>query len=53
MSKQAAYKLAHGALNVVWEKLKTLNFLGMRHARFPKSVGVSSGQGADDVAGKA
>jgi hypothetical protein len=24
MSKQAAYKLAHGALNVVWEKLEAL-----------------------------
>ena len=27
MSKQAAPKLVHGALNVVWEKLETLDFL--------------------------
>jgi hypothetical protein len=29
MSKQAAPKLVHGALNVVWEKLETLDFLGV------------------------
>ena len=40
MSKQAAHKLAHGALNVVWEKLETLGFLGMDTQGFLKSVGV-------------
>ena len=40
MSKQAAPKLVHGALNVVWEKLETLDFLGVGTQAFPKSVGV-------------
>jgi hypothetical protein len=40
MSKQAAHKLAHGALNVVREKLETLDFLRSGHAGLPKSVGI-------------
>ena len=39
MSKQAAPKLVHGALNVVWEKLETLDFLGV-DTQFLRSVGV-------------
>jgi transcriptional regulator with XRE-family HTH domain len=43
MSKQAANKLAHGALNVVWEKLETLDFLGV-DTQFPKSRWASQGR---------
>jgi hypothetical protein len=43
MSKQAAYKLAHGALNVVWEKLKTFDFLGVDTQASPSLLG-SQGQ---------
>src|ERR1700730_7060273 len=43
MSKQAAYKLAHGALNVVWEKLKTFDFLGVDTQASPSPLG-SQGQ---------
>jgi hypothetical protein len=43
MSKQAAHKLAHGALNVVWEKLETLDFLGV-DTQFPKSRWASQGR---------
>jgi len=41
MSKQAAHKLAHGALNVVWEKLETLDFLGMDTHAFQSPLGSS------------
>ena len=41
MSKQAAYKLAHGALNVVWEKLKTFDFLGVDTQASPSPLGFS------------
>ena len=41
MSKQAAYKLAHGALNVVWEKLETLDFLGTDTQASPSPLGFS------------
>jgi hypothetical protein len=53
MSKQAAPKLVHGALNVVWEKLETLDFLGVGTQAPPevrwgpqgrKSNGPASGQ---------
>jgi hypothetical protein len=41
MSKQAADKLAHGALNVVWEKLETLDFLGTDTQASPGPLGFS------------
>ena len=41
MSKQAAYKLAHGALNVVWEKLKTFDFPGVGSQASPSPLGFS------------
>jgi hypothetical protein len=43
MSKQAAYKLAHGALNVVCEKLKTFDFIGVDTQASPSPLG-SQGQ---------
>jgi hypothetical protein len=41
MSKQAAPKLVHGALNVVWEELKICDFLGVDTQASPSPLGSS------------